>query len=69
VISTDGTAALADPIARGVGQMKLAKVLVDLFKMSAEPAFSKVALAPVVDLPHPPQAAVNPLQLLGLYRD
>ncbi len=49
--------------------MKFAKVLVDLFKMPAERAFSKVALAPVIDLPHPPQTAVNPLQLLGLYRD
>ena len=49
--------------------MKLAKVLVDLFKTPAEPAFSKVALEPVVDQPHPPQPAVNPLLLLGLYRD
>jgi len=49
--------------------MKLTKVLVDLFKTSAEPAFSKVALEPVLDMPHPPQSAVNPLLLQGLYRD
>lgn len=49
--------------------MKLAKVLVDLFKASTEPAFSKVALEPVLEMPHAPPTTVNPLLLQGLYRD
>lgn len=40
-----------------------------LFKKSAERPFSKVALAPIVDLPHPEQMTVNPLKLRGLYDD
>ena len=49
--------------------MKLGSVLVGLFKAPAGRPFAKVALEPVVDLPHRPQATVNPLVLLGLYRD
>jgi hypothetical protein len=49
--------------------MKLRSVLVGLCKVPAGRPFAKLALEPVVDLPHRPQPAVNPLVLLGLYRD
>ncbi|MDH3475308.1 MAG: hypothetical protein OEM59_16640 [Rhodospirillales bacterium] len=49
--------------------MKLKTWLISAFKGPAERPFSKVALAPLVDLPLPPQPAPNPLLLRGLYRD
>jgi hypothetical protein len=49
--------------------MKLTRILAGLLKTPSEPTFSKVALAPITDLPQPPRRAVNPLLLQGLYRD